>query len=209
MQFKVVYNGNEITISVSPTGFVKISNNRQNKSQALVSFARALLTNPSVVETEQIAGGVKIRLGDGSEWVLKVDDLLIVRADEYQISEKGGETVSKENNGATQPKKSRTSKLQETLKSLLSAQGLNEQQINEILSALSIRKSEPQFDESTPEGKLQAAAYKLFKSAKKHNLRMDRFKDGDIEFSYNADEGTYFIIFGGEVVAQWPPANGS
>jgi hypothetical protein len=86
--------GVTVTISVNPAGFVRVESFGKSRSMALPKFARALHANPSAVSAEPLEGAVKLRLGDGSVW--------IVFADTQHISEVPA-TVAEEEEFAEQP----------------------------------------------------------------------------------------------------------
>jgi hypothetical protein len=86
--------GVTVTISVNPAGFVRVESFGKSRSMALPKFARALHANPSAVSAEPLEGAVKLRLGDGSVW--------IVFADTQHISEVPA-TVAEEEEFVKQP----------------------------------------------------------------------------------------------------------
>jgi len=65
--------GVTVSISVNPAGFVRVESFGKSRSMALPKFARALHANPSAVSAEPLEGAVKLRLGDGSVWIVFAD----------------------------------------------------------------------------------------------------------------------------------------
>lgn len=167
----VTLNGKEVVIDVNPSGFIKVSNGEQTKSQALVSFARAYFANPSVTEVTPLEHGVTISLGDGSVWFVDAETLVIMRLEEgvevhaasdgsqadakpvqneqaVEVKQVKPETAPKGQkapvNGTEQAKPKRgIAKLVDALSSILKAQGLSDSQIEDILNALNQSKASP------------------------------------------------------------------
>lgn len=82
-QFEAVtLKGKRVVVGVSPSGFIRVSNGEQTKSQALVSFARAYFSNPSVVEITPLEHGVVVSLADASLWFIDAETLVIMRLEE-------------------------------------------------------------------------------------------------------------------------------
>ena len=159
----VTVDGQNIVVKVNAGGFVQITDGKRTKAQALISFARAFLANPSAAVVEPAEMSAKITLADGSKWVLHADTLLItqapaeeavsptvvetaaeqlpqgeqvVRALAAQASENGGESVMTQVNGEAPTKVGRKARIKEALRSILASQGLSEEQIAEILNQL-------------------------------------------------------------------------
>jgi hypothetical protein len=184
--------GVTISISVNPAGFVRVESSGKSRSMALPKFARALYANPSAVSAEPLEGAVKLRLGDGSVW--------IVFADTQHISEVPA-TVAEEEEfaqqpvAATQPQTpaptpasdgnqsdttqklpkvgSRKAAFLQALASVLAARGLSQEDIQDIIANLSARRRDGErerIDTSTPEGKILAAARRLFFYLKRHSV---------------------------------------
>jgi hypothetical protein len=185
--------GVTVTISVNPAGFVRVESFGKSRSMALPKFARALHANPSAVSAEPLEGAVKLRLGDGSVW--------IVFADTQHISEVPA-TVAEEEEfvkqpvAATQPQTptptpasdgngndttqkspkvgSRKAAFFQALASVLAARGLSQDEIQDIIANLSATKrrnsGRERIDPSTPEGKLLAAARRLFFYLKRQSV---------------------------------------
>jgi len=187
--------GVTVTISVNPAGFVRVESFGKSRSMALPKFARALHANPSAVSAEPLEGAVKLRLGDGSVW--------IVFADTQHISEVPATVVEEENSWNSQlllpshklqhllrslhqtvtgtklrrnrPKSaSRKAAFFQALASVLAARGLSQDEIQEIIANLSATKrrngGRERIDPSTPEGKLLAAARRLFFYLKRQSV---------------------------------------
>jgi hypothetical protein len=187
--------GVTVTVSVNPAGFVRVESFGKSRSMALPKFARALHANPSAVSAEPLEGAVKLRLGDGSVWIVFADTQHISEvpatvAEEEEFAEQpvaatqpqtptptpspasdgnGNETTQKS------PKVgSRKAAFFQALASVLAARGLSQDEIQEIIANLSATKrrngSREHIDTSTPEGKLLAAARRLFFYLKRHSV---------------------------------------
>jgi hypothetical protein len=183
--------GVTISISVNPAGFVRVESFGKSRSMALPKFARALHANPSAVSAEPLEGAVKLRLGDGSVW--------IVFADTQHISEVPAtvaeEEFTQQPAAATQPQTptptpasdgngndttqkppkvgSRKAAFLQALASVLAARGLSQEDIQDIIANLSTRRRDggrERIDTSTPEGKILAAARRLFFYLKRHSV---------------------------------------
>jgi hypothetical protein len=183
--------GITVTISVNPAGFVRVESSGKSRSMALPKFARALHANPSAVSAEPLEGAVKLRLGDGSVW--------IVFADTQHISEVPATVVEeefvKQPVAATQPQTptptpasdgngnettqkapkvgNRKAAFFQALASVLAARGLSQEDIQDIIANLSARRRDGErerIDTSTPEGKILAAARRLFFYLKRHSV---------------------------------------
>jgi len=187
--------GVTVTISVNPAGFVRVEAFGKSRSMALPKFARALHANPSAVSAEPLEGAVKLRLGDGSVWIVFADTQHISEvpatvAEEEEFAEQPIAATQPQTptptpapasdgngNGTTQksPKVgSRKAAFFQALASVLAARGLSQDEIQEIIANLSATKRRngvrEYIDTSTPEGKLLAAARRLFFYLKRHSV---------------------------------------
>jgi hypothetical protein len=184
--------GVTVTISVNPAGFVRVESFGKSRSMALPKFARALYANPSAVSAEPLEGAVKLRLGDGSVWIVFADTQHISEvpatvAEEEEFAEQpvaaaqpqtptpapasdgsGNDTVRKS------PKVgSRKAAFLQALASVLAARGLSQDDIQDIIANLSARRRDGErerIDTSTPEGQILAAARRLFFYLKRHSV---------------------------------------
>lgn len=167
----VTLNGKEVVIDVNPSGFIKVSNGEQTKSQALVSFARAYFANPSMIEITPLEHGVTLSLADGSVWFVDAETLIIMRLEEGVEANANVQTGVKSEqdeqatkvkqlqsnkaapketqkapvNGTEQAKPKRgMAKLVDALSSILKkVHGLTDSQIDDILNALNQSKASP------------------------------------------------------------------
>jgi hypothetical protein len=185
--------GVTVTISVNPAGFVRVESFGKSRSMALPKFARALHANPSAVSAEPLEGAVKLRLGDGSVWIVFADTQHIseVPATVAEEEEFVGQPVAatqpqtptpapaSDGNGNDTTQKSpkvgsRKAAFFQALASVLAARGLSQDEIQEIIANLSATKrrngEREHIDTSTPEGKLLAAARRLFFYLKRHSV---------------------------------------
>jgi hypothetical protein len=188
--------GVTVSISVNPAGFVRVESFGKSRSMALPKFARALHANPSAVSAEPLEGAVKLRLGDGSVWIVFADTQHIsevpatVAEEEYaeqpvaaaQLqtpSPAPAPTPASDGNGNETVQKpfkvgSRKAAFFQALASVLAARGLSQDEIQDIIDNLSAAKrrngDREHIDTSTPEGKLLAAARRLFFYLKRHSV---------------------------------------
>jgi hypothetical protein len=187
--------GVTVTISVNPAGFVRVESFGKSRSMALPKFARALHANPSAVSAEPLEGAVKLRLGDGSVWIVFADTQHIsevpatvaeeeefaeqpIAATQSQTPTPAPEPASDGNGNETTQKLpkvgSRKAAFFQALASVLAARGLSQDEIQEIIANLSATKRRngvrERIDPSTPEGKLLAAARRLFFYLKRHSV---------------------------------------
>jgi hypothetical protein len=177
--------GVTVTISVNPAGFVRVEAFGKSRSMALPKFARALHANPSAVSAEPLEGAVKLRLGDGSIWIVFADTQHISEVPATVVEE---EEFVKQPVAATQPQTptptptsdgngnettqkspkvgNRKAAFFQALASVLAARGFGQDEIQDIIANLSATKrrdgGRERIDPSTPEGKLLAAARRLF-----------------------------------------------
>jgi hypothetical protein len=177
--------GVTVTISVNPAGFVRVESFGKSRSMALPKFARALHANPSAVSAEPLEGAVKLRLGDGSIWIVFADTQHISEVPATVVEE---EEFVKQPVAATQPQTptptpasdgngnettqkspkvgNRKAAFFQALASVLAARGFGQDEIQDIIANLSATKrrdgGRERIDPSTPEGKLLAAARRLF-----------------------------------------------
>jgi hypothetical protein len=183
--------GVTVTISVNPAGFVRVESSGKSRSMALPKFARALYANPSAVSAEPLEGAVKLRLGDGSVWIVFADTQHISEvpatvAEEEEFTQQPAAAQSQtpapipasdgNQNDTTQksPKVgSRKAAFLQALASVLAARGLSQEDIQDIIANLSARRRDGErerIDTSTPEGKILAAARRLFFYLKRHSV---------------------------------------
>jgi hypothetical protein len=186
--------GVAVTISVNPAGFVRVESFGKSRSMALPKFARALHANPSAVSAEPLEGAVKLRLGDGSVWIVFADTQHIsevpatvveeeiveqpVAATQSQTPTPAPEPASDGNGNETTQKSpkvgSRKAAFFQALASVLAARGLSQDEIQDIIANLSATKRRngvrEHIDTSTPEGKLLAAARRLFFFLKRQSV---------------------------------------
>jgi hypothetical protein len=186
--------GVTVTISVNPAGFVRVEALGKSRSMALPKFARALHANPSAVSAEPLEGAVKLRLGDGSVWIVFADTQHIsevpatvveeefvkqpVAATQPQTPTPTPEPASDGNGNETTQKSpkvgNRKAAFFQALASVLAARGFGQDEIQEIIANLSATKRRngirEHIDTSTPEGKLLAAARRLFFYLKRHSV---------------------------------------
>ena len=205
--------GVTISISVNPAGFVRVESFGKSRSMALPKFARALHANPSAVSAEPLEGAVKLRLGDGSVW--------IVFADTQHISEVPA-TVAEEEEfvkqpvAATQPQTptptpasdgngnetaqkapkvgNRKAAFFQALASVLAARGLSQEDIQDIIANLSARRRDGErerIDTSTPEGKILAAARRLFFYLKRHSVMHWESKGPNLNILFDGKRVTF------------------
>jgi hypothetical protein len=181
--------GVTVTVSVNPAGFVRVESFGKSRSMALPKFARALHANPSAVSAEPLEGAVKLRLGDGSVWIVFADTQHISEvpatvAEEEEFAEQPVAATQPQTpspasaptpasdgneNGTTQksPKVgNRKAAFFQALASVLAARGFGQDEIQDIIANLSATKrrdgGRERIDPLTPEGKLLAAARRLF-----------------------------------------------
>jgi hypothetical protein len=219
----------QVTLTISPSGFVKISDGQRQKSMALPTFTRAYFMNPSAVSVEPAVQSAKIVLPDGSEWVVHADSLVITKAtktaepvavpvrSEPEVAtevrvervaaeaqpqqDDSQEVVSMSQNGAKTPRWAIA------LQAVLRSQGFSDEQIQQIIAAVSKdsrRKEREVIDTSTPEGKLLDALRKLWKTHKKFGITYSRSvsKDGREELVFEND--VVYFKYDGQVIARYP-----
>jgi hypothetical protein len=219
----------QVTLTISPSGFVKISDGQRQKSMALPTFTRAYFMNPSAVSVEPAVQSAKIVLPDGSEWVVHADSLVITKAtktaepvavpvrSEPEVAtevrvervaaeaqpqqDDSQEVVSMSQNGAKTPRWAIA------LQAVLRSQGFSDEQIQQIIAAVSKdsrRKEREVIDTSTPEGKLLDALRKLWKTHKKFGITYSRSvsKDGREELVF--ENGVVYFKYDGQVIARYP-----
>jgi len=219
----------QVTLTISPSGFVKISDGQRQKSMALPTFTRAYFMNPSAVSVEPAVQSAKIVLPDGSEWVVHADSLVITKAtktaepvavpvrSEPEVAtevrvervaaeaqpqqDDSQEVVSMSQNGAKTPRWAIA------LQAVLRSQGFSDEQIQQIIAAVSKdsrRKEREVIDTSTPEGKLLDALRKLWKTHKKFGITYSRSvsKDGREEIVFEND--VVYFKYDGQVIARYP-----
>ena len=184
--------GVTVTISVNPAGFVRVESFDKSRSMALPKFARALHANPSAVSAEPLEGAVKLRLGDGSVWIVFADTQHISEVPATVVEEEFAEqpaaatqpqtptpAPTSDGNGNTTTEKSpkvgsRKAAFLQALASVLAARGLSQDEIQEIIANLSATKrrngGREYIDTSTPEGQILAAARRLFFFLKRHSV---------------------------------------
>jgi len=206
--------GVTVSISVNPAGFVRVESFGKSRSMALPKFARALHANPSAVSAEPLEGAVKLRLGDGSVW--------IVFADTQHISEVPATVVEeefvKQPVAATQPQTptptpapasdgngnettqkspkvgSRKAAFFQALASILAARGLSQDEIQEIIANLSAKRrngGREHIDTSTPEGKLLATARRLFFYLKRQSVTYWESKGPNLNILFDGKRVTF------------------
>jgi hypothetical protein len=206
--------GVTISVSVNPAGFVRVESFGKSRSMALPKFARALYANPSAVSAEPLEGAVKLRLGDGSVWIVFVDTQHIsevpatVAEEEEFVQQPVAATQSQtpaptpasdgNQNETTQksPKVgSRKAAFFQALASVLAARGLSQDEIQEIIANLSATKRRngvrKHIDPSTPEGKLLAAARRLFFYLKRQSVTNWESKGPNLNILFDGKRVTF------------------
>jgi hypothetical protein len=205
--------GVTISISVNPAGFVRVESFGKSRSMALPKFARALYANPSAVSAEPLEGAVKLRLGDGSVWIVFADTQHISEvpatvAEEEEFTQQPAAAQSQtpaptpasdgNQNDTTQksPKVgSRKAAFLQALASVLAARGLSQDEIQEIIANLSETKrrngSREHIDPSTPEGKLLAAARRLFFYLKRQSVTHWESKGPNLNILFDGKRVTF------------------
>ena len=209
--------GVTVTISVNPAGFVRVESFGKSRSMALPKFARALHANPSAVSAEPLEGAVKIRLGDGSVWIVFADTQHISEvpatvAEEEEFAEQpvaatqpqtpspaSAPTPASDGNGNGTTQKSpkvgsRKAAFFQALASVLAARGLSQDEIQEIIANLSATKrngDRERIDPSTPEGKLLAAARKLFFYLKRQSVTHWESKGPNLNILFDGKRVTF------------------
>jgi len=216
----------QLTVTINPSGFVKVSDGRRAKSMALPSFTRAYFMNPSAVSIEPAVGSAKVTLPDGSEWILHADVLIITKAEKQvepaagevqavpeqpkevrvekiaaQVQPQRQEVISMSQNGARVPRWA------VALQAVLKGQGLSDEQIAEIVAAVSKdsrrRVERETFDANTPEGRLMIALKKLWQTSRKCGITSSVLKSPN-GFELRYAEGTVYLYHNGELVARYP-----
>jgi hypothetical protein len=205
--------GVTISISVNPAGFVRVEAFGKSRSMALPKFARALHANPSAVSAEPLEGAVKLRLGDGSVWIVFADTQHISEvpatvAEEEEFAEQPvtatqpqtpAPTPASDGNQNETTQKSpkvgnRKAAFFQALASVLAARGLSQEDIQDIIANLSARRRDGErerIDPSTPEGKLLAAARKLFFYLKRHSVMHWESKGPNLNILFDGKRVTF------------------
>jgi len=209
--------GVTVTISVNPAGFVRVEAFGKSRSMALPKFARALHANPSAVSAEPLEGAVKLRLGDGSVWIVFADTQHISEvpatvAEEEEFAEQpvaatqpqtpspaSAPTPASDGNGNGTTQKSpkvgsRKAAFFQALASVLAARGLSQDEIQEIIANLSATKrngDRERIDPSTPEGKLLAAARRLFFYLKRQSVTHWESKGPNLNILFDGKRVTF------------------
>jgi hypothetical protein len=205
--------GVTVTISVNPAGFVRVESFGKSRSMALPKFARALHANPSAVSAEPLEGAVKLRLGDGSVWIVFADTQHISEvpatvAEEEEFAEQPVAAAQPQTpaptpasdgngNGTTQklPKVgNRKAAFFQALASILAARGLSQDEIQEIIANLSAKRrngGREHIDTSTPEGKLLATARRLFFYLKRQSVTYWESKGPNLNILFDGKRVTF------------------
>ena len=220
----------EVTLTISPSGFVKISDGQRQKSMALPTFTRAYFMNPSAVAVEPAVQSAKIFLPDGSEWVVHADSLVITKATktaepvavpvrsepevvtEVRVEQVAAEAQPQQNNpqevvSMAQNGAPKTPRWAIALQAVLRSQGFSDEQIEQIIAAVSKdsrRKEREVIDTSTPEGKLLDALRKLWKTHKKFNVTYSRSVSPDGREELVFENGVVYFKYDGKVIARYP-----
>ena len=184
---------------------------------ALPKFARALHANPSAVSAEPLEGAVKLRLGDGSVWIVFADTQHISEvpatvAEEEEFAEQpvaatqpqtpspaSAPTPASDGNENSTTRKSpkvgsRKAAFLQALASILAARGLSQDDIQDIIANLSARRRDGErerIDTSTPEGKLLAAARKLFFYLKRQSVTHWESKGPNLNILFDGKRVTF------------------
>jgi hypothetical protein len=204
--------GVTVTISVNPAGFVRVEAFGKSRSMALPKFARALHANPSAVSAEPLEGAVKLRLGDGSVWIVFADTQHISEVPATVVEEEFVEqpvaatqpqtpapTPASDGNGNETTQKSprvgsRKAAFFQALASVLAARGLSQEDIQDIIANLSARRRDGErerIDPSTPEGKLLAAARRLFFYLKRQSVTYWESKGPNLNILFDGKRVTF------------------
>jgi hypothetical protein len=206
--------GVTVTISVNPAGFVRVEAFGKSRSMALPKFARALHANPSAVSAEPLEGAVKLRLGDGSVWIVFADTQHIsevpasvaeefveqpIAATQPQTPTPTPAPASDGNGNETTQKSpkvgNRKAAFFQALASVLAARGFGQDEIQEIIANLSATKrrngSRERIDPSTPEGKLLAAARRLFFFLKRQSVTYWESKGPNLNILFDGKRVTF------------------
>jgi hypothetical protein len=218
--------GVTISISVNPAGFVRVESFGRSRSMALPKFARALHANPSAVSAEPLEGAVKLRLGDGSVWIVFADTQHISEvpatvAEEEEFAEQpfaatqpqtpspaSAPTPASDGNGNGTTQKSpkvgnRKAAFFQALASVLAARGLSQDEIQDIIANLSATKrrngGRERIDPSTPEGKLLAAARRLFFFLKRQSVTYWESKGPNLNILFDGKRVTFEFPDGNSV----------
>jgi hypothetical protein len=179
---------------------------------ALPNFARALHANPSAVSAEPLEGAVKLRLGDGSVWIVFADTQHISEvpatvADEEFVKQPVVATQpqtptpapASDGNGNETTQKApkvgnRKAAFFQALASVLAARGLSQDEIQDIIANLSATKRHNggrDIDPSTPEGKLLAAARRLFFYLKRQSVTYWESRGSNLNISFDGKRVTF------------------
>jgi hypothetical protein len=205
--------GVTISISVNPAGFVRVESSGRSRSMALPKFARALYANPSAVSAEPLEGAVKLRLGDGSVWIVFADTqhisevpATVVEEEEFMKQPVAAAqpqtptpTPASDGNGNETTQKSpkvgnRKAAFFQALASVLAARGLSQDEIQDIIANLSATKRRNggrDIDTSTPEGKLLAAARRLFFFLKRQSVTYWESKGPNLNILFDGKRVTF------------------
>jgi len=207
--------GVTVSISVNPAGFVRVESSGKSRSMALPKFARALHANPSAVSAEPLEGAVKLRLGDGSVWIVFADTQHISEvpatvAEEEEFAEQPVAATQPQTptptpasdgngNGNETAQKSpkvgnRRAAFFQALASVLAARGLSQDEIQDIIAHLSAQRrngNREHIDTSTPEGKLLAAARRLFFFLKRQSVTYWESKGPNLNILFDGKRVTF------------------
>jgi hypothetical protein len=206
--------GVTVTISVNPAGFVRVESSGKSRSMALPKFARAFHANPSAVSAEPLEGAVKLRLGDGSVWIVFADTQHISEvpatvAEEEEFVKQPvaatqpqtpAPTPASDGNGNETTQKSpkvgnRKAAFFQALASVLAARGFGQDEIQDIIANLSATKRRNSvkegIDPSTPEGKLLAAARRLFFFLKRQSVTHLESKGPNLNILFDGKRVTF------------------
>jgi len=214
----------QLTVTINPSGFVKVSDGQRTKSMALPSFARAYFMNPSAVTVQPAVQSATITLPDGSEWIVHADALIITRAEkvepvsvEVRSEPEGPQEVRVEVIAAqVQPQQQEVVSMSQNgkmprwaaaLQSILKTQGFSDDQIAEIIAAVSKdsrrRPERESFDASTPEGRLMLALKKLWQTSRKCGVTSSVLQSPD-GFEIRYANGVVYLYHNNELIARYP-----
>jgi hypothetical protein len=218
----------QVVLTISPSGFVRISDGQRQKSMALPTFTRAYFMNPSAVSVEPAVQSAKIVLPDGSEWVVHADSLVITKATktaelvsvrsepetatEVRVERVAAEAQPQQNDSQevvsmSQNGAPKTPRWALALQAVLRSQGFSDEQIEQIIAAVSRdsrRKEREVIDTSTPEGKLLDALRKLWRTHKKFNVTYSRSVSPDGREELVFENGVVYFKLDGKVIARYP-----
>lgn len=224
------HEGVAVKITVNPSGFIRIEKEgAPPKSLALLSFAKAALTNPVVVEPTE--GGAVLYVSD-QMWVFDASSLTLTKSEAEQAQQPSTQETSQVQQppaptptaDAMAAVASPTSERKEVkpmatngyrprwmvaLEGILRAQGFSDEQIQHIIASVtsdSRRRVAETFDTSTPEGKVLAMLAGLVKQCRKHNINKltHTIRIGDDEFKVVYLDGTASLFRNSERIASYP-----